>query len=382
MTNKTALTVLHLASGDLWAGAEVQLFTLARKLAENPDITVIVVLLNHGKLEQKLKEEGIKVNVIDEATTGPLRIFIRLISLMRRSGADIIHTHRTKENIIGSLAGLLAGGIPSLRTVHGAPEHRPSLKQAHKYVISMLDQFCARFLQQAIIAVSSDLASMLENRHPNKKLRIIQNGIDLDEFTALRSTHPSSRDKHHGAVKIGIAGRLVPVKRVDLFIETAHYMMEHHPEFTISYHIYGDGPQRQQLELLTHELSVSHLVHFEGHANEISAELASMDVLMMTSDHEGTPMVLLEALALGVTVIAHSKGGITEVLDNGKCGFLVNNHSPSGYAARLVDVINCADRHELPGQKMICHHLESKYSASRNAEQYVSVYRMLTGCKK
>ena len=133
--------------------------------------------------------------------------------------------------------------------------------------------------------------------------------------------------------------------------------------------------------MLTSELGVSHLVHFEGHRNEISSELAGLDALMMTSDHEGTPMVLLEALALGVPVIAHSTGGIIEVLDHGKYGFLVDDHSPSGYASQLVKLIASPGRQEAPGQQAICRHLETGFSASRNAGEYVSIYKMLTGWK-
>ena len=144
-------------------------------------------------------------------------------------------------------------------------------------------------------------------------------------------------------------------------------MMENHPELSISYHIYGDGPLREQLEILCKELGISHLVHFEGQCHEIATELASLDALMMTSDHEGTPMVLLEALALGVPVIAHSTGGIAEVLDHGTCGSLVEDHSPSGYASKLVHIIINSNRHSAHEKQTICRHLETRFSAARKA---------------
>ena len=193
MTKKAALNVVHIASGDLWAGAEVQLYTLARKLAESPDINVTVALLNHGKLEQELTRAGINVVVVDETTAGALMIMVQLTRIIRRSGADIIHTHRSKENILGSLAGLFAGGVPSIRTVHGAPEHKPSVKQPGKYVIAMLDYLSARFLQKAIVAVSNDLLSMLENKFPPGKLYVIRNGIDPDDFATLEKLTSGQR---------------------------------------------------------------------------------------------------------------------------------------------------------------------------------------------
>jgi glycosyltransferase involved in cell wall biosynthesis len=377
--NRSPCTVLHFASGDLWAGAEAQLFTLARKLADNPDISVEVVLLNHGRLEQNLRRAGVSVTVIDEATTGPLMILVQLTRIIQHSGARILHTHRTKENILGSIAGLLAGGVPSIRTVHGAPEHKPSLKQAHKYLVNVLDNICARFLQKSIVAVSNDLVSRLDGTLPRGKLCVIENGIDPTEFAAQKQSRQNRINDRQGAVKIGIAGRLVPVKRVDLFLRTVHYMKNNHPELSASYHIYGDGPLRVQLEQSSRELGVSHLVHFEGHRPEICTELASLDILMMTSDHEGTPMVLLEALALGVPVIAHSTGGIIEVLDHGKCGILVDDHTACGYASQLAEIMDSSDRYAMRGQQAICRHLDTRFSATRNAEQYLSLYKKLTG---
>ncbi len=378
MTRKPEFTVLHIASGDLWAGAEVQLYTLTGKLADINGISVMVVLLNHGKLERKLADAGINVTVIDEATNNPLAIISGLIRIIRSSNIRIIHTHRTKENILGSVAGFLAGFVPSIRTVHGAPEHKPSLKQPHKYLTTMLDYFSARLLQKAVVAVSNDLAAILEGSLPSRKLRIIENGIDPDEFTALRVAHLKTRKSMHTPLKIGIAGRLVPVKRVDLFINTANYMILNHPEVTASYHIYGDGPLRERLVRLCRELGVADQISFEGHCEEFSTALAGLDVLMMTSDHEGTPMVLLEALAIGVPVIAHSAGGITEVLDNGNCGRLVTDHSPAGYADELVKLFSNTGRGTTP-QPVICDRLYSHFSATRNAALYHALYKQVTG---
>ena len=119
------INVLHIASGDLWAGAEVQLFTLAKALNNRKDIDISVVLLNHGMLEQKLLNEGIDVNVLDESTLNGFQILLQLIYIVREIKPDVIHTHRVKENVLGSVAALF-NNIPTIRTQHGAPEHKPA----------------------------------------------------------------------------------------------------------------------------------------------------------------------------------------------------------------------------------------------------------------
>jgi len=369
------LKVLHIASGDLWAGAEVQLLTLAMKLHASPDTEVVVVLLNHGRLEEKLKEARIYVVVMDESNTGFFSLLVRLTRLARELDIDIIHTHRSKENILGSIAALLAGNIPSVRTVHGAPEHKPSISKPHKYLVNGLDNFCARHIQRMAVAVSNNLAERLARTIPAEKLCVIENGIDLEEFITVRKTRLEHINKRPGEFRIGIAGRLTPVKRVDIFIRTADYIIKHHPETPAAFHIYGDGPLRSDLEILAQSLGISQQVHFHGHRDDIREELATLDVLLMTSDHEGTPMVLLEALATGVDVIAHATGGIGEILNHGECGVLVHEHTPQGYAKEVIKLAENTTDANGHRHRATCSSLEDRFSAALNAAKYTRLYR-------
>ena len=226
MIEHCRINVVHVASGDLWAGAEVQLYTLAKALHNKASATVSVVLLNHGRLEQELTNAGIKVIVIDESKFNGLSILNRLIHTIRRLEPDVIHTHRLKENILGSLAAWLTGRIPSLRTVHGAPEHNPSWLKLHKHLLFYVDRQCGRFLQKKIIAVSDDLSEILSKVYPLEMIHVIENGIDLDAIRLAQSTQRISRDTTDKKFRIGFAGRLVAVKRVDILIETARCFID------------------------------------------------------------------------------------------------------------------------------------------------------------
>ena len=235
---------------------------------------------------------------------------------------DIIHTHRIKENILGSIAGLLNGSIASLRTAHGAPEYKPAWFHAGKRLILFLDWLCARFLQKRSVAVSQDLADILQKSLPKHKISVIENGIDIDSFLQ-QEPHTSKSSKQNSALSIAIAGRLSPVKRIDIFIRTAQHMKQSHPELNLSFHIYGDGPLREELEQLSKQLQTTDIVHFERHCTNIKEALDKTDILLMTSDQEGLPMILLEAMATRVPIVAHAIGGIPNLLDYGKCGILV-----------------------------------------------------------
>ena len=132
MNKESSPRVLHLASGDLWAGAEAQLFTLVTTLHHSLRVPVSVVLFNHGTLEYRLRNAGIEVLVLDESRLNSLQILRKLMRIIPQYHPDIIHTHGFKQNILASLATLFSGNTPSLRTVHGAAEYHVSWKQPAK----------------------------------------------------------------------------------------------------------------------------------------------------------------------------------------------------------------------------------------------------------
>ena len=372
----TTVKVLHIASGDLWAGAEVQLFTLAKALNNQQDIKINVVLLNHGMLEQKLLNNGINVIVLDESRLNGFQILLQLISTIRIIKPDVIHTHRVKENIFGSIAALLNGNIPTLRTSHGAPEHKPAWCNILKRVILFLDWFSGRLLQKKIIAVSDDLAEILQKDFPADKIKVIENGIDLATLTTTVKSVKLDIEQNVPSFRIGIAGRLVPVKRVDLFIKAAAELLNTRPELKTSFHIFGDGPLRTELTALSKKLNIEKMIHFEGHSENMQKELENLDILLITSDHEGLPMVLLEAMTHEKVVIAHAVGGIPKVLDQGECGVLVSKHEPAAYADAIYQLIKMPEDYKKYSKKAF-EQVNRYYSSEQNARHYHGVYKNL-----
>ncbi|MGH8628366.1 MAG: glycosyltransferase, partial [Gammaproteobacteria bacterium] len=142
------LSVVHLASGDLWAGAEVQIYNLVLELHVRGDIDLKVVLFNYGVLEERLRGAGVPTTVFDEMTLGGLQLLRLLISFLRRHRPHVLHTHRMKENVLGTLASFLCSGTHSIRTVHGASEHSTRALQLRKSIPVLLDWWCGRYLQR------------------------------------------------------------------------------------------------------------------------------------------------------------------------------------------------------------------------------------------
>lgn len=361
------LKVLHIISGDLWAGAEVQAYTLLTSLPKECEL--FAVLMNHGELEQRLIAAGVKTVVIDERSHSGFQITSQLVTLIKQFRPDIIHTHRKKENILGSLANVLASKNPwrrtkSVRTTHGADEHT---SHGLKKLVTKLDNFCGEHLQDAIISVSKDLAAKLQRTFSQRKIHVIENGVDIEK---LRTADPAKdlRKDYENHTHIGIIGRLEPVKRVDLFIQVAHQILAAPiadlPK--VRFHIIGDGKLKDELVTLTICLGIADDIVFHGHRSDSIEAIAALDIVIMCSDHEGTPMTALETLALGKPLIAHNVGGLREILSENS-DLLVDEHTPASYSAKIIELI----------KKPRPTALNEIYTSAFNARRTLSLYQTI-----
>ena len=360
------LKVLHIISGDLWAGAEVQAYTLLTSLKDRCDLHV--VLMNDGELAQKLKLANIATEIIDEQHTSAIGIIGKLIALIKTLKPDLIHTHRQKENILTSIANLAANVLPwrrskSLRTTHGAPEHSAT---GLKRIIIWLDNIAGRYAQDAVIAVSQDLAGKLANTFPARHIHIIENGIDSNALNRLTPA-PDIRAQAEDHIHIGIVGRLEPVKRVDLFIQTAKQLLDAKQKHKLKFHVIGDGKLKNDLTMQAQQLGISDAIAFHGHRTDSTAAIAALDIIIMCSDHEGTPMTALETLALGKPLVAHCVGGLREILADYP-ELLIEQHSPEGYSRCLLQLF----------EQPIYTQLKRTYTSEENAARTLQLYQKLT----
>lgn len=364
------MRILQIASGDLWAGAEVQLDILCEELEADPEVELSVVLLNDGELAKRIRNRGTKLLVLDESNLGFLQICSGILRYCRQIRPDLIHSNRQKENVLAGLCRCVSG-IPSIRTVHGAPEFNYS-KWSAKYIVAVLDRLVGRWLQQRVVAVSEDLGEKLERLFPRRHIQVIKNG--LREVSLAR--HAPEVDPE--VKNIGIVGRLVPVKRHDLFLAMAKNLVDSSGgDEQYRFWVIGDGPLLADMRALATEQGIAGAVRFVGHVPDAEPYISALDVLVMCSDHEGTPMTLLEAWRSQVPVVAHDVGGLRELL-NGGCGMPVSDDSAMSYAEAVRQLLSddsmrdqCIDN--------ATSKLRREYSAKGNKAAYLGLYRQVLG---
>ena len=359
--------VLHVVSGDLYAGAERIVEELALAQQSRLGMSVCVALLNPGVLAERLRAAGIDTHVFDERRLGTASIVSKLRALVRSRAAEVVHAHRFKENIVGGFAA--AGIVASVRTVHGAPEFSRA-RGLRDRVIDGLDRFAARQLQSGVVCVSDELAQRLRPYYGRTRLHTVINGIDGER---LRTAAVGETAALAGAVRVGVFARLVPVKRVDLALDVIARARER-SSLPLVLHVFGDGPLESSLRA---RVGTRDDVILHGNTDIAPRYLRQMDALLMTSSHEGLPVAVLEAMALSVPVVATRTGGIPDVLGQGDCGWLADADDIAGYERGVIEAVT---RSPERARRVAAAHarVEAEFSARRMAEDYRRVYAEAT----
>jgi colanic acid/amylovoran biosynthesis glycosyltransferase len=175
---------------------------------------------------------------------------------------------------------------------------------------------------------------------PADKVEILRSGIDLNRFRKRQFCH------HHDPLRLISIGRLSKNKGVQYSISAVRQLVD--GGLNVDYCIYGDGPYAGALRQTAHELGLDSVIRFEGRVDSqrIVSELSEADILIapsITGEHgeqEGLPNTLKEAMAIGVPAIGTSTGGIPELIEHGKTGFLVAEKDPEAIANQVREIAN------------------------------------------
>ena len=329
----TPLRVLTVVSGDLWAGAEVQVFQLLRAARREPRVELHAAVLNPGMLADRLAAEGIAVTVLDESRLGFSDLAREIRALARTWQPAVVHTHRRKEHFLGALAAN-ACGAGLVATVHGRTELPQGWNGMRQSLLRMAERMLLARAYRRLVAVSDELAPYLPG--PDERKVVIPNSVDVAaarEAAMVDRAPALSGD----AIHIGFLGRLVPVKQVHLILEMMSVLDSTQPG-RWALHIIGDGPLREVLEHQAAQLVLGRAVTFHGFLPNPLPLLAQMDLLLFASKHEGLPMTALEALALGVPIVSPPIGSMQRLIEESAAGAVARSTRPGDLADAVMNL--------------------------------------------
>lgn len=331
--------IVHVVSGDLWGGAEAQVADLLRELQSRSGIGIAAVVMNKGLLSERLAGAGVRVLVLDESRMHLGQLFAAASRFVDPLQPCLFHSHRRKEHVLAAMLALRFRAR-CIASVHGHSESggvRPSLAQRCN---EWANRMVLRHVHAKVIAVSAELGEQLRPLYGPDNVIVIRNGLGApwEESAPRDDLHAESQRLNQGAGantgrrrKIAFFGRLVPVKRVDLFVEVCRILIDRRPgEFL--FQIYGDGPLRTELEAQSRRLGLTGTLSFEGFTATPRVHIRQVDCVALTSDREGLPMIALEALDCGTPLVCPAVGGLPELVTASGFGALVRERSAAAFA--------------------------------------------------
>ncbi len=319
------ITVLHIISGDAWAGAEAQFLNTIESLPHFPGFRFVCLLFNAGILKTKLDQLPLQTLLLDESSQSAFTMAFHLRRILRDLNPDIIHVHRIKEHAMTLLATTFNKSVPIVRTIHGITAPKTSgrlLTRAKSTIAVWFDSIVTRYFTSALVVVSKDLETIFRNKNIKTPIFQIYNTISSRTYGApVERSSIRQRYGAQGRFWIATAARLIEVKNLPMLVKAGHYLLTCQLPVKIS--IFGDGPLRKELETLIASIGVQHGIQLHGFTPDMMPILKSIDAFVLCSDHEGVPIAVLEAMAAHTPVVCTRVGGMAEIIQDGVSGLLV-----------------------------------------------------------
>ncbi len=363
------MRVLQLISSKGFFGAENIVLQLALELKNRKNISPLVCLFENTRssnidLYDIFNNQNISVSKLHCRGKMDIHAIFKLRKIIESNKIDIIHSHGYKANIY-SFFSTIRSKIPRISTCHNWISNEPKLKYYSK-----LDQYFLRYFSH-IAAVSDEVkAKIIASGISQKNISVVKNGISLHAFASTCSNSNICKDLNiqNNALIIGNVARFSAEKAHELLIKAFIEINKEFPESILL--LVGDGPLKGSLERKYNHPSII----FAGQRKDVDRFYACMDVFVLPSLTEGLPLVLLEAMAAKVPVIASCVGAIPNVLKKGDCGILIE----PGNSKDLKKALIYTFRNKKKVNEMALsayERVEKHYSSKKMCNEYVMIYQ-------
>jgi glycosyltransferase involved in cell wall biosynthesis len=337
----TPASVVHVAESTGWAGGERYLLALATEL-DRKRFRLSVIVPDDGPLVERLHALDIDTARVplNERLVSP-GAFLTLVRTLQRLHPAIVQSHGARSNVYTRLAARYAGVPIVLSTVHNSLfDYEVSRWRRRLYVLA---ERLTSPLADRILCVSQAIARDLVERYHIDAARtvVVHNGIDA---WAFRPARPPAAVRAElgiadGCRVIVMAGRMTAQKGWDVLLEAAARLAAARGD--LAWVLVGDGPLRAALTRRAADLDLA--VRFTGARSDMADVLGAADVVVLASRSEGLPFTLLEAMALGMPVVATRVGGVPEVVEDGRSGRLVPRDDPAALAGAVAGVVDAPE---------------------------------------
>lgn len=321
--------ILYVITKSNWGGAQKYVYELATNLPKDKFET-LVVLGGNGTLARNLSQAGIQVVNLEKLDKNinilkEFSVLIDLIKIFKKERPDIVHLNSSKIGGLGALAGRLTGIPKIIFTAHGFAhnEDRPLIIKT----LMLAASYATILLAHKTVVINKRELDQVSRLLPliDKKLKLIYIGAAPTDFIRMPKEAGSP-------ITIGTISELTKNKGLEYAIEAVARLKNRN----INFIIIGEGEERGHLESIIKEKHLEDTVQLLGFKENARNFLGMFDIFTLTSLKEGLPYAILEAGLAGLPAIASDVGGISEIIENGKSGILVQPKN----VEQLVDALS------------------------------------------
>lgn len=380
-----AATILYLVDGLGLSGKTKSLVELITHL-DPARYRAVVCSFTEEKtaLAERLEELGIAVQTVPCPNGLHFSMALRLADLMRRFRPAVVHCYNPRPIIYGGLAAWYAGiparigslsafacQVPDRDYVY-LPQRLHTVSRRNVY----RNRFAAR-LMKCLVTVSAALGERFFrfNGLPLNRLEVIPYGVDMDQFVQHSAEEVVAFRRHAGLKPehfvIGSVGRLVEEKDYPSQFRAFAIARKVRPHLRML--LAGDGPLREQLETLARELDIHESVRFIGHCDRVALVMQSLDLFVLASKFETFGVVLLEAKAASLPIVATRIQEVPAILADRESGWLVPPSDSSALAAAFLALTdNVSLRKQLGARARF--EAQERHSLQAVTQRYQSLY--------
>lgn len=336
-----SVKILHIITLSEWGGAQQVCYDIVTNL-DKEKFSVEVACAPGGELINRLEEHGIVVHKIDSlkrdiSPVNDLKALFALYRLIRKGSYDIVHCHSTKAGLLGRIAAWLARTPKRFFTVHGWGFYNT---EEYGYIQRLLILFekISGWVSTKVICVSKQVKEdgLKRKIAPEAKFTLIRNGTawnsSKQEGTLRKEIEVDDKD-----ILFGMVARLSYPKNPLLFLQGAEKVVADND--LAKFVLIGDGPFYKDCEEFVVEKGLRENVYLLGFRKNARQLFPDFDIFVLTSQFEGLPMTIIEAMFAGLPIIATDVGGVNELVEEGRNGLLTEPHNVDQLARKMMYLI-------------------------------------------
>ena len=378
LKNKEKIRLIHIVPSLDTGGMENGVINLCNNHDRNRFVLTVCCLRSFGKMSNRLKSD-VSIELINQPEGKAPLSPLRLATYYRKKAPDIVHTHGFAA---GSYAGILGAKLAGVPVIINGEHGSFHLKRHQVFLQRVLSR-----LTDVNLSVSESLKekTVRNLKISPEKITVIRNGVDTAIFSGNYPKDPLQKDiaRKHGIIiddssfVLGNVGSLKSEKNQTMILKALRRLNEKKPDNRekVRLILVGDGPDRAALESQISKNDLEKQVAFLGIRDDIPQVISIMDVMILSSIHEGLSNVLLEAMSSGVPVITTNSTGSSEVVSEGKTGFIVE----AGDVDTLSERIEILQNDSALKNKMSFNAKDlarAKFSIKNMVDNYETIYKM------